>query len=459
MAFAGLARERGRLMADQAANRGGGMLAVVEGIGVVEEVLKSEGMQDHLVIANRNAPRQFVLSGPDDSINKAIQAFERRKITTRRLPVSAAFHSPIVSGATAPFMEVLRAVPFKDSAFPIFANTTAQPYPSDPDRARTLLAEQLARPVAFVEELQAMRKAGATTFLEVGPNSKLTGLVRANLGQEARAIAVDASRGTRGNLVDLASSLAELAAIGYPVLLTRWDEGAEIPSRPTRKPGLTVKVCGANATPAPRTSAPKSSAPTPAPAKPHMTPTPPRIPSPPPAPAPSPVNGEATAHAGRNGHVTNGSLPHPPMPTPLVPIVSSDPGRIADALRIAQDNLVALQKLSEQTAALHRQFLEGQDKTHRTFQSLLVQHQRLTLASVGLEPVAPSAQVEAPPGRITPVVVPQGPERQTPQQAVTPQLIVAPPAPSLPPAIRQRQRLWRSSPRRPVIQPRCSNPT
>ena len=67
---------------------------------------------------------------------------------------------------------------------------------------------------------------GARTFLEVGPDAKLTGLVRAILdGRDHLAIAVDASRGSAGNVHDLACSLATLAALGYAVDLNHWDEG------------------------------------------------------------------------------------------------------------------------------------------------------------------------------------------------------------------------------------------
>jgi acyl transferase domain-containing protein/NAD(P)-dependent dehydrogenase (short-subunit alcohol dehydrogenase family) len=414
-AFHRLAKDRGRLMAGQGGS-GGGMLAVLETLAVVEEVLEAEALHRSLVIANRNAPRQQVLSGPDEAIERADRAFARRKTVTKRLPVSAAFHSPAVSAASEPFHAALQSVPFTSGLTPVFANSTALPYPEDPTQARRLLAEQLSRPVAFVEQLQSMQDAGASAFLEVGPDARLTGLVRSTLGQDVQAIAVDASRGTRGNLVDLASALAELAANGYPVLLTRWDEGAEKPSRPARKPGLTVKVCGANAQPAPtaQISSPIAPAkcPPPTSARHPMTPKP--TPSPTPGPrtepqgataAPVPLNGDSGSRADRNGHGSNGSISTPvaiplpsPVPTrPLVSIASSDPGLLAEALRASQESLLALQKLGEQTAALHKQFLEGQDRTHRTFQTLLEQHQRLTLASVGLQPIEPPSRSRSEP--------------------------------------------------------------
>ena len=94
-----------------------------------------------------------------------------------------------------------------------------------------------------------MYRSGLRTFLEVGPDAKLTGLVDAILdGRPHAALAVDATRGRRGHVFDLARALAQLAALGHPVRLSLWDEEVD-PATPARKPTLTVKVCGANPTP------------------------------------------------------------------------------------------------------------------------------------------------------------------------------------------------------------------
>jgi len=437
--FAALSRERGRLMAAQAAAGGGAMLAVLAPLGVVGDVIRAEGLD--LVVANKNAPKQVVLSGAAGEVERATRAFDRRKVPTRALAVSAAFHSPAVAGAGGPFLEALKAVSVAPSETPVYANATAATYPADPDGARALLAGQITRPVEFVAEVEAMARAGVGVFLEVGPDAKLTGLVRAILeGGPGRALAVDASRGERGNVADLAAALAELAAFGYPVLLTRWDEGVDASPRTVKKPGLTVKVSGANAAPRPsaeptRTPAAPpavpvaavagpavavaapvpASAPTPTPvAQPPMTPTPPARPNPAdPAPVHGPASHAAAAAAeasvpARSGRPEPAAAPQrngvhapaawsPQAPAPLVPIGSGDPTLIAQALRAAQDNLVALQRLSEQTAGLHRQFLEGQDKAQGTFQSLLDQQQRLTLASLNAAPAQAAPAATPPP--------------------------------------------------------------
>ena len=251
-----------------------------------------------------------------------------------------------------------------------------------------------------------MYRSGIRTFLEVGPDRKLTALVGSILaGREHAALAVDASRGQRGNMADLARALAQLAALGHPVRLPLWDDGADhhaiagTTARTVRKPGLTVKVCGANPGPTPTHAATTNDTHKPTtPTKSNldaslpMTPTTPgRLP--PPHNAPTNGKGNSTVPPG-HGQGPNGATPehgHPGAHTlgsPIPALRSNDPALLAMALRTAQDNLVSLQKLGEQTAQLHRQFLDGQDRTQRTFQTLLEQQQKLVLASLGMEPLA-----------------------------------------------------------------------
>ena len=104
------------------------------------------------------------------------------------------------------------------------------------------------------------------------------------------------------------------------------------------------------------------------------------------------------------------------MPS-LIPIGSANPGLLAEALRNSQENLVALRQLGQQSADLHRQFLEGQEKSGRTFQTLLEQQQRLTLAALGVAPLPDSAPVvNTPPVSRTPAAV----ERFQPRAAAAP---------------------------------------
>src|SRR5690606_18342255 len=109
------------------------------------------------------------------------------------------------------------------------------------------LAEQIAKPVRFVEEIEAMHAAGIRTFVEVGPGSVLTGRVsRIQKGREHRAIALD-RKGADG-VRAFFGGLAQLAAAGVPMRFAAlWEEErAPIDPRTVVKPRMTVKLNGAN---------------------------------------------------------------------------------------------------------------------------------------------------------------------------------------------------------------------
>ncbi|MDR3632679.1 MAG: beta-ketoacyl synthase N-terminal-like domain-containing protein, partial [Isosphaeraceae bacterium] len=441
-----LAGLRGRAMAEREGERGA-MLAVLAPIEQVEELVRSEKLD--LVMANKNGPRQSVLSGPSAEIERAAQLCTERGITARVLPVSAAFHSRFVAEASVSLLDALRTTEVFPARIPVFANATAAEYPADADEARSLLASQLARPVEFMAEIEALYDRGVRTFLEVGPDAKLTGLVGSILeGRDHTALALDASRGRRGNLIDLARTLATLAAGGYPVELRRWQEGVVATGEASRpKPSFTVKVSGANigpkATPAPaKTSIPQRSV-SAAPTQDRKPVSPPEVSSASrrngkhPEPPMTYSNGEPR-HASKSNAkpATAPPRPEPPALVP-VPLGTADPALLTQALQNVQENLLALQQISAQTAEVHRQFLEGQDRAQFGFQTLLEQQQRLTCAALGMAlPDAPktTAALAPMPARAVPPIrqpaPPPVPSAAPPSQAAQePPRVPAPPAP------------------------------
>src|SRR5262249_31859831 len=156
----------------------GAMLAVKAAEGDILRVLSEEKLE--LVLANRNAPRQTVLSGPTPLIERAAAAFTARKIGNVRLGVAAALHSPMGAAAREPVHAALAAVSFPAGGA-VYANSTAQPYPDAAGAARDLLAGQLARPVLWVQQVEAMYAAGVRSFLEVGQGARISGNIEATL--------------------------------------------------------------------------------------------------------------------------------------------------------------------------------------------------------------------------------------------------------------------------------------
>jgi acyl transferase domain-containing protein/NAD(P)-dependent dehydrogenase (short-subunit alcohol dehydrogenase family)/acyl carrier protein len=336
--FHQLSRLRGRLMAEGSGDRGG-MLAVQAALATVESMIAEAGLD--LVIANRNAPLQAVLSGSSAEIQRAATIFSERNINARQLPVAAAFHSPLVSDAALPFLAGLDKLNFKPARIPVYANSTAAEYPHDTARARELLAHQLARPVEFVAQIEAMYAAGVRSFVEVGPGARLTGLVSAILGKRDHvALALDASSGQGSGMTDLARALARLSVLAYPVDLNTWDGEYQPPLATGRKPAMTIPICGAN----------------------YVKPRPDR----PPLVHPRP--GDQGSGTGNREPVKEFSSPRPQVPNSQ---------SLMESLAITRAGVSALQKMQEDTANLHRRFLEGQETASRAIQTLLEQQQSI----------------------------------------------------------------------------------
>lgn len=235
-----LSRERGRLMSLGDKDRGT-MTAVRAPLEELDALLEEAKLD--VVLANRNSPKQGVLSGSEEAIAQAEELCKEKKFRARRLPVSAAFHSPLVADAKKPFRKFLSSLKVKAPAFPVYANATAEPYSDKVKAIRDLLAEQLVSPVQFVEEVEALYEAGVRVFLEVGPKAVLSGLIGAILKDKPHHVmSVDRSQGRGDGIFDLASTLAEAAVLGLPVQLHEWEEKPEEP----RKPKMKIPLTGAN---------------------------------------------------------------------------------------------------------------------------------------------------------------------------------------------------------------------
>jgi acyl transferase domain-containing protein/acyl carrier protein len=240
-----IARRRGELMAQAGSNgQPGTMSAVVAAEDRVREVLAGI---DEVVLANLNAPKQTVISGPIDAIAKAEQALEQAGMPVRRLPVASAFHSPVVAASAEPFTAFLNEVPFGPARVPVYSGESATPYEADPAKQRERLGRQIAEPVRFTAMVTAMADAGVHTFIEVGPGAVLTNLVGQILaGRPHVAIALD-RRGVDG-ATSLLRGLARLVGLGVPI---RW-QGLWSEHRQPEDPGartqakLAVPLCGSN---------------------------------------------------------------------------------------------------------------------------------------------------------------------------------------------------------------------
>jgi malonyl CoA-acyl carrier protein transacylase len=164
---------RGRLMQRAGEIAGdGGMLAVM-GRGAAERA--SELAAAHgLAVANDNSPQQIVLSGARDALPRAAAAAEDLGLRATALPVTGAFHSPMMEPALAEFAAALDGVELSAPRIPVVSAVTAAPF----DDVRARLAQALVSPVRWRETMLAMRSLGAERFVETGPGRVLTGLAK-----------------------------------------------------------------------------------------------------------------------------------------------------------------------------------------------------------------------------------------------------------------------------------------
>ncbi|MDQ3814623.1 MAG: ACP S-malonyltransferase [Armatimonadota bacterium] len=144
----------------------------------IDEVLESAGSQGVVVAANYNSPGQVVISGEPVAVEAAMQEAKTRGAKMAvRLPVSGAFHSPLLREAGEQMAQLIEAAPFRDAAIPVYQNATAQPA-TKVDDLKAALRAQMTSPVRWTETMRAMISDGATQFYELGPGNVLSGLIK-----------------------------------------------------------------------------------------------------------------------------------------------------------------------------------------------------------------------------------------------------------------------------------------
>ncbi|MDO8502996.1 MAG: ACP S-malonyltransferase [Gemmatimonadaceae bacterium] len=201
-----LVRRRGQLMYETGVTRPGAMAAVLGKLddsieSLCELATRSAGL---VVPANYNTAEQIVVSGEVAGVEKlmglAMLNGARRAV---RLPVSGAFHSPLMEPAVAGFSEAVAATEFGEPAFPVYSNVTEEPSSSAAD-ARDLLVRQLTSPVRWTGEITRMAALYPDAlYVEMGPGNVLTGLLT-RIVPSARGLAC----GTTAEIEKLFNQLA-----------------------------------------------------------------------------------------------------------------------------------------------------------------------------------------------------------------------------------------------------------
>jgi [acyl-carrier-protein] S-malonyltransferase len=120
-----------------------------------------------------------------------------------RLPVSGAFHSPLMAGVAEDLATAFESEEWRDARVPVLSNVSAEPL-TDSARIRALLAEQVRSPVEWIGCVRRMVADGVDTMIECGSGAALVGMVR--------RIAPEVRTGTVTDAASLESAVGLLAA-------------------------------------------------------------------------------------------------------------------------------------------------------------------------------------------------------------------------------------------------------
>jgi [acyl-carrier-protein] S-malonyltransferase len=178
-AAAKIVRARGQFMQEAVPVGQGGMAALIgPTVDEVRAICEEAAEGDILSVANINAPGQIVIAGTRGAIERAIDVAKKRGVRRALpLPVSAPFHCELMTPAAERLEPVLDAADFHDLWVALVSNVDASPI-GTATAVRNALLRQVASPVRWVESVELMVSMGVKRFVEIGPGSVLTGLIK-----------------------------------------------------------------------------------------------------------------------------------------------------------------------------------------------------------------------------------------------------------------------------------------
>ena len=170
--------KRGELMAGAGKETPGTMAAVIAlSKAEIVDVLKTV-TSGIVVTANENTPVQTVISGEVAAVNEACEKLKAAGAKRAMiLPVSGAFHSPLMQKAADAFCSVLDVMTFNTPRCPIILNVSAKPE-TDAAQIKQFVKKQLISPVRWVDSIASLSSLDFGTCVEVGPGAVISGLVK-----------------------------------------------------------------------------------------------------------------------------------------------------------------------------------------------------------------------------------------------------------------------------------------
>ena len=185
-------RTRGEAMQNSVPKGEGGMLAVLgTKIEDIENILKDNENNFKVEIANDNSDSQIVLSGKMNDIDTMSNLLKDKKIKNIKLPVSAPFHSSLMSKATEIMKKELLNINFENSKKILISNVTADEIKNVND-LKKLLIDNIEKKVRWRESILNMVNKGVNQFIEIGPGKVLSGLIkRTNVNKDIKISSIN----------------------------------------------------------------------------------------------------------------------------------------------------------------------------------------------------------------------------------------------------------------------------
>jgi [acyl-carrier-protein] S-malonyltransferase len=176
-----IAKERGRIM-QEAVPAGVGAMAPIVGLSYeeVDEFIKEIKGLGVVEISNFNSPTQVVVSGNTEAVQAAVEFIKTNSKTRVRavfLPVSAPFHTSMLRSASEKFAEVIKNIDVSPMDQTVLSNVTGLPY-TDRTEIKPALVKQFYSTVLWKPSVDFMLQNGVDSFVEIGPGTSLSGLVR-----------------------------------------------------------------------------------------------------------------------------------------------------------------------------------------------------------------------------------------------------------------------------------------
>ena len=156
-----------------------GKMAAILGLSSkdVDAICKEASIEGLVLCANYNSPVQTVISGEEKAVQKAVELSKQKGAKRAvELNVSGAFHSPLMKEAGDMLYQYLKRIPYQEPLFPVYLNTTAEPLVSK--ELYVMMERQLQSPVLFEQTINNMKQSGITHFIEIGPGTVLSGLIK-----------------------------------------------------------------------------------------------------------------------------------------------------------------------------------------------------------------------------------------------------------------------------------------